>query len=107
MATKTSIPETQKMTVTFPQPLLERLRERVPARQRSAFIVEAVEEKLALQEQLAALEEAAGCWSDEDHPELRTDEDIDRWLTELRRPWDEHLADMGVRYGEEGQISFG
>lgn len=107
MAGKTSPPEAQKMTVIFPKPLLQRLRERVPPRQRSAFIVEAVEEKLALQEQFAAIEEAAGCWSDEDHPELRTDEDIDRWLTELRGSWDAHLADVGVRYAEEGQVSFG
>jgi len=45
MAIKTSAPETQKMTVTFPKPLLQTLQERVPRRQRSAFIVEAVEEK--------------------------------------------------------------
>ncbi len=107
MATKTSNSETQKMTVTFPKPLLERLRERVPPRQRSAFIVEAVEEKLALQEQLAVIEETAGCWSDEDHPELRTEEDIDRWLTELRWSWDEHLANAGALYAEEGQVSSG
>lgn len=94
MASKTSTSETQKMTVTFPKPLLERLRERVPPRQCSGFIVEAVEEKLALQEQLAAVEEAAGGWSDEDHPELRTEADIDRWLTELRWSWDEHLAKL-------------
>jgi len=56
----------------------------------------------ALEEQFAALEEAAGCWGDDDHPELRTDEDIDRWLAELRRSWDEHLAFVGARYGEEG-----
>jgi len=36
---------------------------------------------MALEEQFAALEEAAGCWGDDDHPELRTDEDIDRWLS--------------------------
>ena len=90
------------MTVTFPKALLQRLGEYVPPRQRSAFIVDAVEEKLALQEQLAAIEEAAGCWSDEHHPELQTDEDMDRWLSELRRPWDEQLANMGVRNGEAG-----
>lgn len=51
------------------------------------------EERLALREQLAAIEDAAGCWSDEDHSDLHTDEDIDRWLAGLRRSWDEHLAD--------------
>jgi len=52
-----------------------------------------MEDRLALQEQLAAIEEGAGCWSDADHPELKTDEDIDSWLAGLRRSWDEHLAD--------------
>jgi FPC/CPF motif-containing protein YcgG len=110
MAIKTSMSETQKVTVVFPKPLLERLRECVPPRQRSAFIVEAVEEKLALQEQFAAIEEAAGCWSDEDHPELRTDEDIDRWLAEIRESWDAHLAAIGAQHDEEsaeGQVPAG
>jgi hypothetical protein len=64
--------------------VLARLREHVPASQRSRFILEAVEERLALEEQVAALEESAGAWSDQNHPEMRTDEDIDRWLADLR-----------------------
>ncbi len=98
MATKTPVSETQKMTIIFPKALLQRLRGCVPPRQISAFVVDAVEEKLALQEQSAAIEEAAGCWSDADHPELQTDEDIDRWLVELRQSWDVHLADVGIVY---------
>ncbi|RMF33487.1 MAG: hypothetical protein D6759_06895 [Chloroflexi bacterium] len=74
MAERIPPSETQRITVTFPKPLLQRLRERVPPRQRSAFIVEAVEEKLALEEQIAAIEETAGCWQDEDHPEIAIEE---------------------------------
>jgi hypothetical protein len=96
MTKKTSSPEIQKMTVTFPQSVLQRLLERVTPSQRSAFIVEAVDEKLALQEQLEAIEEAAGSWQDEDHPEIQTGQAIDHWLTESRRAWDEHLSDFGV-----------
>jgi len=66
---------------------LSRLREHVPARQRSRFILEAIEERLALEEQITALEETAGSWSDQNHPEMRTDEDIDRWLDNLRQSW--------------------
>jgi hypothetical protein len=73
--------------VTLPKALLIRLREHVPARQRSRFILEALEERLALEEQIVALEETAGAWSEQNHPEMRTDEDIDRWLGELRRSW--------------------
>jgi hypothetical protein len=37
---------------------------------RTRFIVEVLETELQRREQLAALEEAAGCWKDENHPEL-------------------------------------
>ena len=37
---------------------------------RSEFIVEILEREIMRREQLAALELAAGCWKDEDHPEL-------------------------------------
>ena len=79
--------DSQKITVTLPKMLLARLREHVPARQRSRFIVEALEERLALEEQIAAIEETAGAWSMQSHPDMRTDEDIDRWLGDLRRSW--------------------
>lgn len=59
----------------------------VPARQRSRFILEAIEERLALEEQITALAETAGAWSDQNHPEMRTDEDIDHWLDNLRQLW--------------------
>ena len=77
----------QKITVTLPQALLVRLRAHVPPRQRSRFILEAIEERLELEEQIAALDETAGAWSEQNHPEMRTDEDIDRWLGDLRRSW--------------------
>lgn len=87
MATENSRNEAQKITVTIPVELLQRLDERIPRRQRSEFIVEAIEEHLALAEQITVIEEAAGAWTDEHHPDLRTEEDIDRWLVELRKGW--------------------
>jgi len=77
----------KKITVILPKPLLEKLDEYVPARGRSRFIAEAIEERLALVEQLAVLDETAGTWTDERHPEMRTDEDIDRWIENLRASW--------------------
>jgi len=90
------------MTVSLPRYLLERLKDRVPPRQRSSFIAEALEERLALEEQLEIIEESAGCWKDEDHPELMTDDDIDAWLAEFRRSWDDHLSQLGVLESEKG-----
>ena len=85
-------PDSEKITLTLPRALLTRLREHVPPRQRSRFIVEALEERLALEEQVKALEEAAGAWSDKNHPDLLTGADIDRWLAELRGRADESGA---------------
>ncbi|HID53629.1 MAG TPA: CopG family transcriptional regulator [Anaerolineae bacterium] len=77
----------RKVTVTLPEKLLARLDARIPSRQRSQFIAEAVENQLAIEEQLNALEESAGAWRDENHPDMLTDEDIDAWLRNLRSSW--------------------
>ena len=79
--------EQRKVTVTLPEGLLERLNKTVPNRQRSLFISAAVEEHLDLMEQEAALEEAAGAWSLENHPTMDGDEGIDEWLEESRQGW--------------------
>jgi hypothetical protein len=79
--------DVEKMTVVFPTPIVQNLRERIPPRRRSSFIAEAVAEKLALEEQLAAIEESAGAWSQENHQELAADQDVDRWMAELRQSW--------------------
>lgn len=76
--------EQQKVTVTLPKRLLERLDEAVPGRKRSSFIAAAIEEQLALAEQRSALAETAGLWSSESHPTMRDDAGIDRWLGEAR-----------------------
>ena len=80
----------QKITVTLPQPLLTRLDEIVPTRQRSAFISQAVQAQLALLEQAQALDETAGIWSDTDYPELGDDAAIDGWLNTLRQGWQQY-----------------
>jgi hypothetical protein len=90
--------DVEKMTVVFPTSVVQNLRQRIPPRRRSAFVVEAVTEKLALEEQLAAIEESAGAWSQENHPELATDQAVDRWLAELRQLW------AGVQDGTASKI---
>jgi hypothetical protein len=91
-----------KVTVSLPTSLLARLDGKVPARKRSEFIAHAIEEQLAIIEQAEAIEAAAGAWKDEDHPDLATDEDIDRWIANLRggvsgKPLD-RVADSGQEY---------
>lgn len=87
MATLPSLATVRKITVTLPEELLERLDARIPPRQRSRFIAVALETQLAIVEQLAALEESAGAWTDRNYPEMSTDEEIDSWLRDLRQSW--------------------
>lgn len=79
--------KTERITVTFPKALLDDLRKYVPARKRSAIIVEATEREVRKYRTLAGLEASFGAWSDEDHPELATDEDIERYVREMRAQW--------------------
>ena len=87
MSTNSSATQAQKITVTLPRDLIERLDNRVPSRQRSRFIANAIESQLAIEEQIAVVEETAGAWKEEKHPEMKTEEDIDAWLQNLRQSW--------------------
>ncbi len=87
MAVKPAANRSQKITITLPPIIVKRLNDLVPARQRSHFIAEVLEDRLALAEQMLALEESAGVWTDEAHPELPDNDAIDQWLAALRQSW--------------------
>ena len=78
---------TQKITVSVPSDVLALMDQYVLPRQRSSFIVEAIREHLDRIIDLEVFEETAGAWTEENHPDMRTPEDIDRWLAELRQSW--------------------
>ena len=59
---------TTKITLSLPTTLAEQLKALVPPRQRSAFVAEALRERLEEEKTLAVLEETAGIWSDESVP---------------------------------------
>lgn len=79
----------KRINVTFPEDVLDLLEAVVPARKRNAFIVEATEEALRRERLRVVLETLAKepAWSDEDHPDLMTAEDIDRYVRRLRESW--------------------
>jgi len=82
------ITETRKrINVTFPVSLLEEFRRYVPRRERNEFIVKATEKELRRRRLLRALRNSAGAWSDENHPDLMTVEDVDRYVRRLRETW--------------------
>jgi hypothetical protein len=100
----TGVASKKRINVSFPEPVLELLETVVPPRERNAFIVAATEEALRrerLRKVLKALREKPA-WSDEDHPDLMTVEDVDRYVRQLRetwmpRSWDETIEEAGSR----------
>jgi len=73
-----------KTQFVFPEDLLKALDSVVGARKRSLFVVEATRERLNKIRFEMALEEAIGSWTDENHPELKTDEDVRKYIRDLR-----------------------
>jgi hypothetical protein len=50
---------------------------------RTEFIVDVLEREIRRREQLAAIQEAAGSWKDQDHPELANGSEA--WVRQMRR----------------------
>lgn len=89
----------RRINVTFPVKVLELVSAVVPPRERTRFIVKATEEAARRERLRKALRTAAGAWKLEDHPELATPEDADRWVRQLREyghssyDWNTQLAE--------------
>jgi len=79
--------ESQKITVSMPKELLLELDAIVPARQRSSFINEAVSKQIAIAKQAQEIDDSAGIWTDEHHPDMQDDKAIDQWLEDSRQDW--------------------
>jgi hypothetical protein len=63
--------KTVRTTVALPAETHEALKKRVPARQRSRFIADAVDKKLAALDVQDALKAGLRAWKDDDHLELQ------------------------------------
>ncbi len=83
---------TRKTQVVFPEDVLEEVDRVVGSRKRSEFVVEATREKLERLRFAKALRRAAGSWSDESHPHLQTQADINRYLRKVRASTQKRLA---------------
>lgn len=83
--------KSNKTHLVFPRELLETIDKLVGKRKRSKFVVEATKEKLAREKFAKVLKEAAGCWTDKNHPDLMTKRDVDRYVRKLRRSWRKRL----------------
>ncbi len=75
----------ERLNLYLTKSVADELRRVIPPRERTRFVEEALAKALRRQKLLEALEKSYGAWKDEDHPELATGEDIDRWIEEGRK----------------------
>lgn len=75
----------ERINLYITKPVMDELRRLIPARERTRFVEEVLARELRRRKLQAALKASAGAWKDEDHPELMTGEDIDRWIEEQRK----------------------
>lgn len=91
--------EKERLNLYLPKELVEALRRYVPARRRTQFVIDALDRELDRIRLKEALQASYGAWRDEDHPELATPGDIDRWIDEgrktLTRDWSEEWGRDG------------
>lgn len=73
-----------KTQIVLPDKLGEELKRTIPARRRSQFIAEALEKQLRVLKSQQVLRQTVGAWTDKNHPDLRTQADINRYLARLR-----------------------
>jgi hypothetical protein len=89
----------ERLNLYLTKPVADELRRLIPARERTRFVEEILARELRRRKLKEALEKSYGAWKDEDHPELATPEDIDRWIEEQRklgtRDWSEEWGKGG------------
>jgi predicted Holliday junction resolvase-like endonuclease len=83
----------ERLNLYLSKDVIDDLRRQVPDRERTSFVEETLRRELRRRKLLEAIDASYGAWQDEDHPELATPEDIDRWIEEGRkaatRDWSE------------------
>lgn len=91
----------ERMNLYITKSVMDDLRRAVPARERTRFVEEVLAREIRRRKLKAALKASAGAWKDEDHPDMMTGADIDRWIEEQRRLGSRDLSEEWGR--EEGQ----
>ncbi|MEW6684592.1 MAG: hypothetical protein AB1393_00110 [Candidatus Edwardsbacteria bacterium] len=73
-----------RTNILFPEDLLEEIKKIVGKGKRSSFVVEATKEKLERMKFLQALNRTKGSWSDKNHPTLKNQRGLNRYLKKIR-----------------------
>jgi metal-responsive CopG/Arc/MetJ family transcriptional regulator len=80
-----------KAHLVLPREILEEVDQIAGKRKRSLFIAEATREKLQKERFLRTLEETQGAWGDKNHPDLKTERDVEQFVSEKRQSYRKRL----------------
>ena len=90
----------ERMNLYITKSLMDDLRTSVPARERTRFVEDILARELRRRKLLDALEKAYGAWTDENHPEMKTPKDIDRWVRDGRK---RSTRDFSTEWGRKNK----
>lgn len=83
----------ERMNLYITKSVMDDLRRAVPARERTRFVEEILARELRRRKLREAIDKSYGAWKDEDHPDMMTFEDIERWIEEGRKGFTRDLSD--------------
>ncbi len=75
----------ERMNLYITKSIMDDLRKTIPARERTRFIEEVLIRELRRRKLREVLKSSYGAWKDEDHPELATFDDVNRWVEDGRK----------------------
>lgn len=75
----------ERMNLYLTKSVADELRRLVPPRERTRFVEEVLARELRRARLREVIEQSYGAWRDEDHPDMMTGEDIDRWIEAQRQ----------------------
>lgn len=84
--------KTVRASILLPKDLADNLRQLVGNRKRTKFIIEATREKLQRLKFSKSFNQAIGVWTDANHPDLKTQEDVNKYLKKVRLPTNKRIS---------------
>jgi hypothetical protein len=88
----------ERMNLYITKSLMDDLRRAIPARERTRFVEEVLARELRRLKLREAIRNSYGAWKDEDHPELATFDDVNRWVEEGRKGF---TRDFSKEWGKD------
>jgi hypothetical protein len=85
----------ERINLYITKSIMDDLRHAIPARERTRFVEEILARELRRRKLRDVIKKSYGAWKDEDHSELATFEDVNRWVEEGRRGFTRDFSGQG------------